>query len=271
MGLSVLFAIATAVLAFLLAYQKSSPSTSHTANSGVPPGSGAFFDTIAPRYDLLNRLISLGMDTEWRRSAIDAALPAASVLDVSTGTADLALALAKRSPSTRVVGIDPSREMLALGHLKIASGGTTFRNVELQLGVAEKLPFDDGSFDAVLVAFGVRNFQQRDKGIAEMVRVLKVGGRLVILELSTPSGTGIKDIVARKFINEVMPRIAALISGSPSAYRYLSDSMAKFPTAEKFKEILRANGMSIKSHKRLAPFGVGPDLYTTVKRSKTNG
>lgn len=265
MVVQALLAFGTAVLAILIALRNPpSPATGYTS-----PGSGSFFDTVASRYDLLNRIISLGLDTEWRRSAVDAALPAASVLDVSTGTGSLALAVAQRSPRTRVVGIDPSRDMLALGHVKVAAGGKQFEKVHLQEAVAENLPFEDESFDAVVVAFGVRNFQHRDKGIGEMIRVLKVGGRLVILELSTPAGKGVKDTVARLFINKAMPKIASFVSGNPSAYQYLSESMAKFPTPERFVEILRKRGLTMKAHRRLSPFGLGPDLYTAVKSSQS--
>lgn len=236
----------------------------------VPPssalGSGAFFDDIAPRYDLLNRIISLGMDTDWRRQAISQALPASSLLDVSTGTADLAIAAAEESTYTRVVGIDPSREMLAKGRQKIAKARRKLNNVRLIEGVAESLPFDDGTFDAVVCAFGVRNFQDREKGIQEMVRVLKSGGKLVILELSMPHGDGIWDVAARIFVKEVMPKLASLLSGNAHAYRYLSASMDSFPRADKFKGKLQEVGLSVMQHKRLAPFGQGPDLYTAVKR-----
>lgn len=236
----------------------------------IPPpstlGSGVFFDDIAPRYDLLNRIISLGMDTDWRRQAISQALPAHSFLDVSTGTADLAIAVAKKSPSIRVVGIDPSREMLARGREKITKMGRSLNNIRLIEGVAERLPFDDESFDAVVCAFGVRNFQNREKGLREMVRVLKSGGKLVVLELSMPHGDSIWDVMARVFVKEVMPKLASLLSGNSRAYQYLSASMDSFPRADEFKNMLREAGLSVMQHKRLAPFGQGPDLYTAVKR-----
>lgn len=266
--MSVILTIAAAMLSFFLASQTSKEYTKRPPE-GATPGSGTFFDNIAHRYDPLNRIISLGMDAEWRRVAIAEALPAKSVLDVSTGTADLAIAVAERSSRIRVVGIDPSKEMLARGREKITLAGDRLHNIQLIEGVAENLPFESESFDAVVVAFGVRNFQNREKGLSEMVRVLKAGGRLVILELSTPSGTDIKAIVARVFINEVMPKVASVISGSPSAYQYLSESMTTFPPADKFMDMLRTKGLAVKSHSRLSPLGLGPDLYTAVKRSKS--
>lgn len=238
-------------------------------SEATTPGSGAFFDGVAHRYDLLNRIISLGLDTSWRNEAIGKALPAQSFLDVSTGTADLAIAVGANS-SVEVIGIDPSVEMLARGHEKLARAYPALRNVKLMKGVAEKIPFDAERFDAVVVAFGVRNFQDRSKGLSEMARVLKVGGRLVVLELSMPQGEGIKDTVARVFITEVMPKIAAFVSGNPSAYRYLSDSMLSFPGADGFKVMLRKAGLSVQQHQRLSPFGLGPDLYTAVKKSRSS-
>lgn len=229
-------------------------------------GSGVFFDGIASRYDLLNRIISLGMDSNWRREAISQALPAYSLLDVSTGTADLAIAVAEKSASIRVVGIDPSREMLARGREKISKARPGLGNIQLVEGIAERLPFGDETFDAVVCAFGVRNFQNREKGLQEMVRVLRTGGKLVVLELCMPHGDGMLDVAGRIFVKEVMPKIASLLSGNPGAYRYLRDSMESFPRADKFKGMLREAGLSVIEHKRLAPFKQGPDLYTAVKR-----
>lgn len=230
------------------------------------PGSGDFFDSIASRYDLLNRIISLGMDQDWRERAISEALPASSLLDVSTGTADLAIAVAEFDSSIHVVGIDPSKEMLAKGRQKIRQSSRSLHNLKLLEGVAETLPFEDNSFDAVVCAFGVRNFQNRQKGLTEMTRVLKKGGRMVILELSMPAGNSMFDIAARVFVKEVVPKLASLIAGKRDAYRYLSDSMDKFPRSDTFKDMLSNTGLSVQSHRRLAPLGQGPDLYSAVKR-----
>lgn len=266
MSPSVILACAIAILAAVFSNKQSQDFIKKPEETSQP-GSGAFFDGVAHRYDLLNRVISLGMDTQWRNEAIRKALPAKSFLDVSTGTADLAIAVAANR-SIEVIGIDPSAEMLARGREKLSRAGNALRNVKLLKGVAEDLPFGDERFDAVVVAFGVRNFQNRKKGLHEMARVLKVGGRLVVLELSMPQGEGFKDVVARVFIKKIMPKVAALVSGNPSAYRYLSDSMRSFPGAEMFKLMLKETGLSVTEHRRLSPFGLGPDLYTAVKRKK---
>lgn len=263
MNPSVILAVGIAVIAVLFSNKKSKEFINSPADISEP-GSGAFFDGVAHRYDLLNRVISLGLDNKWREEAIRMALPALSLLDVSTGTADLAIAVGVNR-SIEVVGIDPSSEMLARGREKLARAKPELQNVKLIKGVAEALPFDAEKFDAVVVAFGVRNFQDRAKGISEMVRVLKVGGRLVVLELSMPEGKGFKNDVARIFISRVMPKLAALVSGNPSAYRYLSDSMRSFPSATIFKNMLGDAGLSVTEHRRLSPFGLGPNLYTAVK------
>lgn len=237
--------------------------------STTPQGGGAFFDKVAPRYDVLNRAISLGLDQSWRRAAAKAAQPlrsaqqststGVSALDVATGTGDLAIMLASSGDFDNVHAIDPSHVMLSKLQLK---AGTTVRTF---LGAAEKLPFDDGQFNAVTVAFGVRNFANREQGLREMSRVLVSGGRLVILEVSVPIGQGAFDVAARFFIRTIMPGIGAIVSGRFSDYKYLSTSMAAFPQPEDFVPLLRQAGMELESHCRLWPFGTGPDLYIAIK------
>src|SRR5688572_25248039 len=147
-------------------------------------GSGAMFDGIARRYDLLNRVISLGIDQNWRRQTV-AALnlrPGARVLDLATGTADLAIMAARKEPGARVVGLDPSQGMLEVGREKVARAGLTER-VELVAGDAQSLPFPDGSFDGICMAFGIRNVTDRDRALREMARVTRPAGRIAILEL----------------------------------------------------------------------------------------
>lgn len=261
---SFFLSVAMAIIAFLFSDKESREFIRVPSDS--EPGSGSFFDEIAPRYDLLNHVISLGLDTSWRRQAISQSLPSKSLLDVATGTADIALEVAKSHPSTRVVGIDPSPRMLSLARQKISTQPVPLQNLQLIEGTAESLPFDDSSFDAVVCAFGVRNFRDRDQGLREMARVLKPGGKLIVLELSMPSGHGFWDIATRFFVTEVMPRVASWISGNLRAYRYLSASMDAFPRADAFKQILGSAGFAVKRHRRLAPFGQGPDLYTAVKK-----
>lgn len=226
-------------------------------NRTAAAGSGLFFDDLADRYDILNRVISLGYDQSWRRAAAAAALPASSVLDVSTGTGDIVLALlAHSTPPASIVGVDPSRQMLKLARAK--SSHPAVRFVE---GTAEALPFGDGQFDTAVASFGVRNFADRPKGLQEMARVTRAGGRLVVLEVSR---TRAKTVIAKMknaFVTSVMPKAASLLSGHPFAYRYLSKSMQSFPNVAEFSHMLREVGCENVRHTRLPPFKVGPDLY----------
>ncbi|MCH8962331.1 MAG: bifunctional demethylmenaquinone methyltransferase/2-methoxy-6-polyprenyl-1,4-benzoquinol methylase UbiE [Bacteroidetes bacterium] len=201
----------------------------------------AMFDAIAPRYDLLNRVLSLGIDQRWRRKAV-AMLEAEQperILDVATGTADLALEAMRLDPK-KVVGVDISEEMLRRGREKIERLGLSDRIV-LQRGDAEKLPFSDNQFHAALVAFGVRNFQDLDKGLAEIRRVLRPGGTLVVLEFSKPRAFPIKQAYAF-YSRFILPRVGRAVSKNDGAYRYLPDSVAAFPDGEAFLDRMRQAG-----------------------------
>jgi len=188
------------------------------------------FSAIAPRYDFLNRLLSAGRDRVWRREAIRAtALPAGGrFLDVCTGTADMALEAARQFRDARIVGVDFSRPMIALGRHKVKGAGLDGR-IRLSVAPAEVLPFSDGAFDAVAVAFGLRNVPDRRQGLSEMHRILKPGGRAVILEFTTPPGRLFRWIYLWYF-HRVLPTIGRLISGHGSAYSYLPNSVAEFPS-----------------------------------------
>ncbi len=146
------------------------------------------FDRIAPYYDFLNRLLSLGIDVSWRKKAIDLlqAHRPKIILDVATGTADVAIMMADRLEADKIIGLDISKEMLEVGRKKVAQKGYQ-KLISLQQGDSENLPFENNSFDAVTVAFGVRNFENLQKGLTEMKRVIKPGGQLVILEFSKPT------------------------------------------------------------------------------------
>ena len=207
-------------------------------------GSGAMFDGIARRYDLLNRLMSLGLDESWRKKTV-AALELGDrdrVLDLATGTADLAIRLARRYPQVGVVGVDPSVGMLDVGRAKVDQRGLTER-VELQVGDAQDLPFADNSFDGVCMAFGIRNVPDRPRALAEMARVTRPGKRIAILELSEPR-RGLMARLARFQIRVVVPRLGALISGSRE-YRYLQQSIAAFPPADEFADIMTRSGIDV--------------------------
>ena len=201
----------------------------------------AMFDAIAPRYDLLNRVLSFGIDQRWRRKAV-ALLEAEHperILDVATGTADLAIEALRLDPK-KVIGVDISEEMLSRGREKIARMGASDRIV-LQRGDAEKLPFSDRQFHAVLVAFGVRNFQDLDKGLVEIRRVLRPGGTLVVLEFSQPRVFPVKQAYAF-YSRFILPRIGRTVSKNDGAYRYLPDSVAAFPHGDAFLDRLRQAG-----------------------------
>lgn len=213
-------------------------------NETTPPaGSGAMFDAIAARYDLLNRLLSLGLDVRWRRRLVDAlALKAGQrVLDLATGTADVALAIAAREAGTHVVGLDPSEQMLAVGRRKVLEAKLSTR-VELVAGDAQSLPFPDASFDAVTISFGIRNVPDRPCALREMRRVLRPGGRLAVLELAEPDGRLLGSL-ARFHVHEVVPRLGALLSGQRE-YRYLHQSIERFPHRSAFSRTIEEAGFT---------------------------
>lgn len=227
-------------------------------------GSGAMFDAIAERYDLLNRIISLGIDQSWRRKTV-AAMAVASgekVLDLATGTADLAILVARLHPQSCVVGLDPSRNMLAVGRRKIEGAGLTDR-IKLIEGDAQQLPFPDQSFDRVCMAFGIRNVPDRRQALREMARVTRAGGRIAILELAEPR-SGALESLARFHIHTVVPWIGSLLSGARE-YRYLQRSIAAFPTREDFAEMMNSCGLQVVAAERLT-FGVATLFVASPKK-----
>lgn len=216
----------------------------------IAPGSGAMFDRIAGRYDLLNRLLSFGSDRSWRRKTAAAlALPDAptTVVDLATGTADLAIEIARQWPRARIVGIDPSLQMLGVGRLKVAARHLEDR-IELRAGDAMALALDDASVDAVTIGFGLRNFPDRPRGLREMARVVRPGGRVCILELAEPRG--VLGPLARLHVHRIAPRLGAMLSGARE-YRYLSRSIAAFPPADEVAVMLREAGLEPVAVRRL--------------------
>lgn len=220
----------------------SSTPSSMVAHDGL--GSGEMFDRIARRYDVLNRVLSMGIDHGWRRKtaerlAHDGRVPA-EVLDLATGTADLAIAIARRYPNARVRGTDPSKNMLAIGIDKIAARGLADR-VSLSAGDAQSIELPDASVDAVTISFGIRNVPDRDKALREMARVTREGGIVAVLELGEPR-RGIVGPFARFHIRHVVPQLGALLSGARE-YRYLQRSIAAFPDPETFAGMMERAGL----------------------------
>lgn len=206
------------------------------------------FDAIAPRYDLTNRVLSLGIDLHWRRVAVRqlAGLREnAVVLDLACGTCDLAIETLRQRRAARVVGADLSRTMLGLARKKVAQ-----RAISLVNAPAEALPFADGSFDAVTIGFGIRNVPDFSAGLREMLRVLRSGGRACILEFSTPPSKLWWKAYNYYFFN-VLPRIGGMITGREAAYRYLTDSVALFPDADEFKAAMTEAGFSGVSYRTM--------------------
>jgi len=209
------------------------------------------FNLIAPRYDLLNRLISLGIDQRWRRRTV-AALelePGQTVLDLATGTADLALQIVQQEPSTRVVGVDPSPGMLAIATQKVRAAGLATQ-VDLRPGDAQHLEFTDHTFDGITMGFGIRNVPDQPRALREMARVTRPGGRVAILELSQPEG-GILGPVARFHVHTLVPWVGAVLSGARE-YRYLAQSIAAFPHPAQFTRLMVAAGLRVVNVVRLA-------------------
>lgn len=220
----------------------------------------AMFDAIAPRYDLLNRVLSFGIDVWWRKRAV-ALLKEENprrILDVATGTADLALEAQQTLEADKVVGVDISEEMLAVGRKKIAARGLSDR-VVLRTGDAQKLPFSDNQFDAALVAFGVRNFEDLEAGLTDMHRVLRPGGSLVVLEFSQPQVFPVKQFY-QFYSRHILPRVGRLVSKNEGAYQYLPDSVAAFPSGPDFLERMRSAEYTDLQWKPLT-FGIASLYY----------
>lgn len=227
-------------------------------------GSGAMFDGIAARYDLLNRIISLGIDQRWRKKTV-ASLEIgaeARVLDLATGTADLAIMVARTHPAAQLVGLDPSRNMLAVGTRKVKEAGLDDR-VTLVEGDAESLPFPDSSFDHICMAFGIRNVPDRAKALREMARVTRAGGRIAILELAEPRD-GALGAMARFHIHTVVPWVGSVLSGARE-YRYLQRSIASFPPKEEFSALMAECGLTVLAAESLT-FGVATLYVATPKK-----
>jgi len=199
------------------------------------------FDGISTEYDALNRKISLGIDVKWRRRVVDLLIPKKpeSILDIATGTGDLALALTATRAS-RIVGLDISVGMLSVGKDKVKVENLE-NTIEMVIGDSEALTYDDNSFDAVTVAFGVRNFENLELGLSELFRVLKPGGTLVVLETAVPTRFPFKQ--GYKFHTQVIiPLMGKLFTRDQAAYKYLSDSAAVFPHGKQFNNILEKMG-----------------------------
>ena len=213
------------------------------------------FTSIAPRYDFLNRLLSVGQDKYWRQRAIDLLDPMENerILDVATGTGDMVIEVAKRNLSVQIFGIDFSQRMLDLGRIKIARNGYN-QAVSLQIGSGECLPFADESFDGVICAFGIRNFADVQLGLREFFRVLKPGGRVVVLEFSIPQNQFLKTAYEWYF-NLILPKIGNIISGHLNAYSYLPESVANFPSQKKIIKWIEKIGFKKASFSELT-FGI---------------
>lgn len=209
------------------------------------------FTTIAPRYDLLNKILSVGIDRHWRKFAVNQ-LPRvqnARFLDVATGTCDVAIEIISRHPvGTKVVGADFSEGMLELGREKVRNTGLDDR-IELRFADVTDLPFEDNSFDGVIIAFGIRNVQDYKKGLSEMGRVVKSGGKVVVLEFTTVQNPLFK-APYHFYIKKVLPFIGEMISGKKGAYKYLPSSMLDFPSPETFKAAMEETGLQdVRYHK----------------------
>lgn len=201
------------------------------------------FDRIAPTYDALNHLLSFQMDRRWRKKAARWAAEGApaTLLDVATGTADLAIALAHRLPNAQITGIDLSEKMLAIGQEKVHQKQLASQ-IALLPGDAARLPFPDHAFDAVTVAFGVRNFDDLERGLSEIHRVTRPNGLVTLLEFSLPQRFPVKPLY-HFYFNRILPTVGRWVSRDPDAYRYLPRSVEQFPQPEAFEKLLAAQGL----------------------------
>jgi len=221
------------------------------------------FDTIAPKYDFLNRFLSLGIDTIWRKKAISKlnASEHKSILDVATGTADMAIEINKQLSPSKIVGVDISSQMINVGKKKVLNKELD-KIISLEVGDSENMRYDDNSFDATTVAFGVRNFGDLKKGLSEMNRILKPGGKIVVLEFSKPFYFPFKQLF-NFYFKYILPFIGKKTSKDPKAYNYLYESVQAFPDYDKFADILEKEGFRSVEWKPLS-LGICT-IYTGIK------
>jgi len=226
----------------------------------------AMFDNIAGKYDFLNHFLSMGIDIRWRKKAIRLLKEyhPKYILDVATGTGDLAIAALSLNPD-KIVGIDISEKMIEIGREKIKKRKLTDK-IQLLPGDSEKLIFMDDSFDAVTVAFGVRNFENLEKGLKDIYRVLKPGGVAVILEFSMPVKSPFKQFY-NFYFRSILPLLGKMISKDYAAYSYLPDSVMAFPQGEAFTKILQSIGFNATKKVTLT-FGIAT-IYIAEKKANT--
>ena len=231
-------------------------------NKGKKEQVAEMFNNISKRYDLLNHLLSMGIDIQWRKKAVKILKKQQPklILDIATGTGDFAIQSLDANPD-KVIGVDISKGMLEVGKKKIQKLGLS-NKIEMQLGDSEKLLFEDNKFDAVIVAFGVRNFENLEKGLSDMYRVLKPGGSLVIIEFSQPQKFPFKQIY-NLYFQKLLPTVGKIISKDSSAYTYLPESVEHFPFGDKFLNVLKKIGYKSTVCKPLT-FGIS-SIYSATK------
>jgi len=210
------------------------------------------FDEIAPRYDFVNRFLSAGIDVRWRIKAIKQFTEEKPqyILDIATGTADMAIRAAKMLRPQKITGIDISENMLAVGREKIQKEGLS-NIIELYKGDSEQIQFEDNTFDAAMVAFGVRNFQDLERGLGEILRVMKPGAKLVVLEFSQPVIPGVKNLY-NLYMSIIAPEVAKMFKQNKKAYQYLNKSAKAFPDRGRFTSVLNQVGFTNTSFKALS-------------------
>lgn len=221
------------------------------------------FDNIAPAYDFMNRAMTFGIDRCWRRKAVDmlAKTSPREILDVATGTGDLAMLLARRIKESKVTGLDLSEGMIAVGRKKVGEAGLEER-ISLQCGDCLNMPFEENSFDAVTVAYGVRNFENLLQGYREMLRVLRPGGTINVIELSTPTSPIVKPLY-KFYTRYIIPTVGRMVSKDVRAYAYLPESIAAVPQRQAMTSLMSEAGFINPSYRTLT-FGTCC-IYTATK------